>query len=134
MSNTKKAKEPTLLQVVNRAVHSDDYKAKAIAYFMFREIVEDVHDRISDSEMAELNRRAVDRAHALVKAMSDRNLMTGILLNFASHIKDWDEPRDTEEYRAIMDQANKIASGEISKMSRDCLSAYAQKVINSEDT
>ena len=128
-----KGKEPTMLELANKVVHSDAYKAKAIAYFVFRELIEDVHDRISDDEMAELNRRAVDRAYALVKSMKSKNLTTGILLNCAYGIREWDNPRDTEEYRAIIARANTIADGDIPSHLVSCLRSYVQRQLENDE-
>jgi hypothetical protein len=74
---------------------------KALAYFLFRELVEDIHaaGHISQDEMKELNRRAVNRAKLFLDLMYDKRKLPFALLVIAQNTftKDWDEPVETEE-------------------------------------
>jgi hypothetical protein len=78
---------------------------KALAYFLFRELVEDIHadGRISQAEMKELNRRAVNRAKLFLDLISDEDVVPFKLLVMTQNIYtiDWDEPCETEEIAKI---------------------------------
>lgn len=47
-----------------------DAQYKALAYFMFREIIEDVYEKynISDEDMKEMNQKSVNRATSFLKS------------------------------------------------------------------
>jgi hypothetical protein len=74
---------------------------KALAYFLLRELIEDIHadGRISQDEMKELNQRAVNRAELFINLMFDKDKGPFTVLVLAQNLftKEWDKPQETEE-------------------------------------
>lgn len=56
-------------QMLTKVMEDKHSGAKALAHFMFREIVEDIHaeEKITDEEMKDLNKAACNRAAFLIE-------------------------------------------------------------------
>ena len=73
--------------------------ATALAHFMFREIVEDIHaeGKISDEEMKRLNKEACNRAGLLMEhILPNKDLRTAFKIEAINCI-DWDPPETDNE-------------------------------------
>ena len=89
-----------------------DLKAKALAYYLFREIIEDVHAKykIPDAEMKEMNIKAANRAKLFLEnIMNDKWLMLAFTIE-ASMCTGWNkaeisesEIKDFELFRTLAD-------------------------------
>ena len=93
------------LMLMNGLSQSDSYP-KALANFMFREIIEDAHAKynISDEDIREMCKTAVNRA-ALYIAIA-RHCDPVYMQAFAIHAADctgWDDAEQTEEIEREMD-------------------------------
>lgn len=84
--------------------------AKAIAHFMFREIVEDIHadGKITDDEMMSLNKEACNRADFLVKVLSDKDTMLAFEIESAM-CTGWEPPTMTDDLKERLKMYNEIA-------------------------
>ena len=83
------------------AMQDEHAAAKALAHFMFREIVEDIHaqGKITDAEMKELNKEACNRAELLMEhilPVRDLRMAFNIESIFCNG---WDDPEITEELK-----------------------------------
>lgn len=77
----------------------DTRMSKALAYFMFRGIIEDAHSkyRISQDDMKTMNRMAANRAKFFLEIINkDPALMEAFGIE-AIMTKEWDDPVITEE-------------------------------------
>ena len=65
---------------------------------MCRELIEDIHSEynIPNSVIAEINKRSVDRAMAVAKALEGDELALHGLICQAVLSNDWDDPNDGE--------------------------------------
>lgn len=94
--------------------YSDDYeivRAKALANFVFRSIMEQAHVAIPADEMRRLNQEAVNRA-----ALANEMLIDGDAYDSSAFIlyatnggdcEDWDAPENTEEIQKIRNRIRK---------------------------
>ncbi|MDO4301767.1 MAG: hypothetical protein Q4D26_10300 [Clostridia bacterium] len=72
--------------------------AKSLAYFLFREVIEDVHSKynISNGDMKEMCKNAVDRAAFFLNhIVNDPKLYKSFAI-FAVYCSKWDNPEETE--------------------------------------
>ena len=71
---------------------------KAIAHYLCRELIEDLHTNynISQQEMKAINKKCVDRAYAVIKALSGDELAYRGLLSQAALADNWDDPKEGE--------------------------------------
>ena len=95
--------------LVIKALADKDSFAKALAHYMFREIVEDIHSegKITDEEMDLLNREACNRAGLFGDyIMKDENLMKAFLIesNMASYFDPPVMTEDLEKRKALYDE------------------------------
>lgn len=69
-----------------------DVKAKALAYFLFREIIEDAHAKynISQDDIQTMCKVAVDRAAAFLKIQKNSDAYYAFNLN-AIYTTEWDD-------------------------------------------
>lgn len=69
--------------------------AKALAYFLFREVIEDVHSEynISQDEMKAMNRKAVNRAAAFLECLEDEERFASLVLLLSFETTGWDNPK-----------------------------------------
>ena len=72
---------------------------KAIAHFMFRELLEDIHaeGRITDVELSELNKKALNRASLLVDHIIDDKYMREAFGMESVFCSEWDDPQMTKD-------------------------------------
>ncbi len=92
---------------------NDEYALpKALAHFIFREIIEDIHadNRITDVEMEQLNREACNRAGFFVSyIMNDPNMRNAFTIE-SMMSREWDPPIMTEELSVRLQLFKDIAS------------------------
>lgn len=89
------------LSLLANAVSDEHSLAKAVAHFMFREIVEDIHaeGRISDAEMKELNKEACNRAAILIDYIfKDKYMATAFRIE-SCNCTGWDNPKMTADLK-----------------------------------
>lgn len=75
--------------------------AKALANYMFRDIVEDIHadGKITDAEMEQLNREACNRAALFWDyVMTNKDMRTAFLIESVNALN-WDPPVMTEDMK-----------------------------------
>ena len=77
----------------NSVISDENITAKAIANFLFREIIEDAHAKygISQADIREMCKEAVNRAAVLEKVLADEELKKALILYGYSTGK-WDAP------------------------------------------
>lgn len=86
-------------QMIDKVMEDEHSAAKALAYFMFREIVEDIHaeGKITDEEMKGLNKAACNRgAFLLEHILPNEDLRTAFRIE-AINCTGWDPPEIDEE-------------------------------------
>ena len=71
---------------------------KAIAHYLCRELIEDLHTDydISQEEMKAINIKCVDRAYAVIKALGGDELAYRGLLAQSALADNWDDPKEGE--------------------------------------
>lgn len=99
--------------IESRLFHSlvadESIMAKAIANFLFREIIEDVHAKynISQDEIREMCKEAVDRAAVLEQVLGDKKLKKALVLYGYSSLE-WDAP-DSDKVKAKLQDFAEMA-------------------------
>jgi len=80
------------------ALSQKDVYPKALANFMFREIIEDAHAKynISQEDMKAMNKEAVNRAMLFLTIRSDPDLYRAFAIE-ALGCNEWDESEMTED-------------------------------------
>ena len=80
------------------ALSQKDVYPKALANFMFREIIEDAHAKynISQEDMKAMNKEAVNRAMLFLTIKSDPDMYRAFAIE-ALGCEEWDESEMTEE-------------------------------------
>lgn len=80
------------------ALSQKDVYPKALANFMFREIIEDAHSKyhISQEDMKAMNKEAVNRAMLFLTIKSDPDLYRAFAIE-ALGCEEWDESEMTED-------------------------------------
>lgn len=78
--------------------------SKALAYFVFREIIEDVHAKynISQDEMRAMNRKAVNRAATFLECLEDDERFTSLVSLLSLETTGWDNPKETADTRGYL--------------------------------
>jgi len=86
-------------------------KAKAVAYFVFREVIEDVHAKykITDEEMMAMNKKAVNRAAAFLSCLDDEELTASFVQMMSLEATGWDNPKETADTKRHLRLAGEIA-------------------------
>ena len=81
----------------NHLASDPDISAKAIANYLFREIIEDAHTKygIPQADIRRMCKSAVNRAAVLEKMMSDENMHKALVF-LGYDTREWDAP-DTDE-------------------------------------
>lgn len=84
---------------------------KALANFMFREIIEDAHVMygISQEDMKEMNKRAANRAKAFLDVIVQDPKMFQAFASYAAFVLEWDAPEITEEEKQIIEYLGDMA-------------------------
>ncbi len=78
--------------------------AKALAYYLYREVVEDAHSdyNISQEDMFAMNTKSVNRAKLLVDILDDEKLLNAFILLYSLPVRnEWNNPSETEEVTEI---------------------------------
>ena len=90
-------------------VADENIMAKAIANFLFREIIEDAHAKynISQDEIREMCKKAVNRAAVLEQVLSDDKLKKALVLYGYSSCE-WDAP-DVDNVKAKLEDFAELA-------------------------
>lgn len=86
--------------------------AKSLAYFIFREIVEDVHSKynITQEEMMSMNKKAVNRAAAFLGCIGNDEILSSLVQMLSLGTTEWDNPRDTADTKRFLEAASEFAS------------------------
>ena len=96
------AKEPDLRKVW----------PKALANYMFREIIEDAHVKygISQEDMKEMNKKAANRAKVFLDVIVQDPKMLQAFASYAAFVMEWDEAEITEEEQQIIEELRIMAN------------------------
>ena len=88
-----------------------DYQAKAVANYMFREIIEDAHAKynISQEDMKSMCKQAVNRASLMLEFLAEPDLADTFFSIEACAGKEWDNPEVTDEIQKMWIQINEAA-------------------------
>lgn len=91
--------------MLTAALMQKDVYPKALANFMFREIIEDAHCKynISQEDMKSMCQEAVNRAMLFIAIKDDPDLYRAFAVNAIAGVK-WDESEITEELLEKMDE------------------------------
>ncbi|WP_292210433.1 hypothetical protein [Butyrivibrio sp.] len=78
---------------------------KALANYMFREIIEDAHSKygISQEDMKEMNKKAANRAKAFLDVIVQDPKMFQAFASYAAFVMEWDAAEITDEEQDIID-------------------------------
>ncbi|MBE5838451.1 hypothetical protein [Butyrivibrio sp.] len=84
---------------------------KALANYMFREIIEDAHAKygISQEDMREMNKKAANRAKAFLDVIVPDPKMFQAFASYAAFVMEWDEAEITEEEQNIIEELGLMA-------------------------
>ena len=90
---------------------SKNAMARALAYFVFREVIEDAHSKygIAQDEMAEMNKKAVNRAAAFLSCLGDDDLMAALVQLLYLETTGWDNPKETADTKGFLRLAEEMA-------------------------
>lgn len=91
--------DTTYLQMLDKVAGDKNAMAKALAYFLFREVVEDIHSegRITDAEMMQLNKTVLNRAAYVTDHILTSPDMRNAFKIEAIECTGWDDPEMTED-------------------------------------
>lgn len=94
--------DSTLKQLLASVLSYSDVYPKALANFLFREIIEDAHVKynISDEDIKSMCKRTVDRAALYIELVESRS--TTAQMAFAVHAagcSEWDDAEQTEDIK-----------------------------------
>lgn len=84
------------------AMKQSDAQYKALANFMFREIIEDAHEKyhISDEDMKKMNQKAVNRAMVYFNGQKSKDkAKRDAFLIYALYCLEWDDAEVTEDVK-----------------------------------
>ena len=86
--------------------------AKSLAYFLFREIIEDIHSKynITQEEMMEMNKKSVNRAAAFLGCIGNDELLSSLVQMLSLETTGWDNPKETADTRRFLEMASEFAS------------------------
>lgn len=99
-----------IMEFYKRASSLSYAEAKALANYLFREIIEDAHVkyRISQADMKEMCKNALARADYFLKILEDPKLRKAFLIE-AMGCQEWDDPEMTEDIRDMKKILDKIS-------------------------
>lgn len=88
-----------------------DYQSKAVANYIFREIIEDAHAKynISQEDMKSMCKQAVNRASLMLEFLAEPDLADTFFSIEACAGKEWDNPEVTDEIQKMWIQINEAA-------------------------
>lgn len=91
------------------AFSQKDTYPKAIASFLFREIIEDAHAKydISQSDMMEMCKMAVNRAALFLKIKDDPSLYRAFAIHALEGFE-WDNAEETEDTKSELDMLQSL--------------------------
>lgn len=94
----------TTADIYRRAIMQDHVYSKALANFIFRQVIEDAHSkyRISQEDMKEMCKEAVNRAEIFIQMLGNKDLCHAFAIEAIDGIK-WDEPELTEDLKKRME-------------------------------
>ena len=97
--------------MLHKAMEDSNAFAKALAHFMFREIVEDIHaeGKITDAEMKQLNKEACNRASMLVNEIFPHSELCVAVMMEAVYALNWDPPELTEQLKKRLELYQALA-------------------------
>ena len=86
--------------IYRRAIMQDHVYSKALANFIFRQVIEDAHCKyqISQEDMKEMCKEAVNRADVFIQILGNNDLYNAFAIEAIDGIK-WDEPELTEDLK-----------------------------------
>lgn len=89
----------TYAQLLSQVAGDPHAMAKALAHFLFREVVEDIHSegKITDAEMMQLNKTVLNRAAYLTEHVLVSPDMRNAFKIEAVECIGWDDPEMTED-------------------------------------
>lgn len=92
--------DETLLEIYKIANSQDNVYSKALANFLFREIIEDCHTKykISQDDMKQMCKEVVNRAKLYLQIRNDPKLNLAFSIE-AYYGREWDEPEMTEDLK-----------------------------------
>ena len=87
--------------------------AKSLAYFLFREIIEDAHVKynIPQDEIMAMNKKAVNRAAAFLGMIGNEELLSAAVAVLSLETTGWDNPKETADTRGFIALAEEFAAG-----------------------
>lgn len=97
-------KDKVVEEYIKRANMQSHVYPKALANFMFREIIEDAHCKynISQEDMKAMCKQAVNRAAAFLTVISNPDMYKAFSMN-AIVCSKWDDPEMTEDLVTLLD-------------------------------
>ena len=80
-----------------------DKHAKALANFLFREVIEDAHSKynICDKEIKAMCKQVVNRAALYLEVANDENKLFALIAMMSMFTHEWDNPTKTKEIRKL---------------------------------
>ena len=96
--------------IYNFATSQSNVYPKALAYYMFRLIIEGVHTKynISNDDIKDMCKEAVNCADMFLKIQQDPELYKTFAM-WACDSKAWDEPEVTDQLRAELKELKHVA-------------------------
>ncbi len=90
-----------LIDLYHSATMMDNVYPKALANFIFREVIEDAHSKykIPQEDIRRMCKDAVNRAALFLQIVEDEKLLNAFSVE-AYDCKKWDEPEMTEDLKA----------------------------------
>ena len=84
--------------MLNTAFGMNDTYAKALASYLFREVIEDAHVKynISQADMKDMRKMAVNRAALFLSIKDDSNLYRAFAIHALEGFE-WDDAEETED-------------------------------------
>ena len=101
-----------LKDMLMNAMKDENAGAKALASYMFRDLVDDIHSegKISEEEMEHLNREACNRAALFWNhIMMNKDMRTAFLIE-AVNVTGWDPPVMTDDMKKRLELYRDMAS------------------------
>ena len=96
--------DEVIVNFFKTAYEQSDVYPKVIANFMFRQIIEDAHVKynISQEDVKQMCKEAVNRAKALLAIQDDRRLYRAFAIEAINGIE-WDDPEITDKLKERME-------------------------------
>ena len=103
--------QTTLYEKAITKAYDTKVASKALAYFVFREIIEDAHTKykITQDEMMAMNKKAVNRAAAFLETMEEPELFASLVSLLTLETTGWDNPKKTVDTKRHLELAEESA-------------------------